>query len=241
MASFKIYAPAQMNFAANILMNKIKELGHSCERVPGINKHSNDYYIVYNSAMLKVFPKRLISYQTEQSGTRWFNDRYREILSWSVAVWEYCESNLFEYYNPNISMVKPGIEIQPKVEKDIDVLFYGGINERRKNALNGIMCMKVDNVWNDDMQKLISRAKTVLNIHYYEPNCFETFRINEALSHNCNVVSEHSLYGIEPYEGIVKFGEINELKDLLKQVETFDHDISHLDNTEQIKEALKLL
>jgi hypothetical protein len=91
------------------------------------------------------------------------------------------------------------------------------------------------------MQPIIARSKTVLNIHYYKPNVFEIFRANECLSHHCNFVSEHSLHSTENYKDIVKFGELHDLKDLLSSVDEFKHDISHLDNTEEIRKALKTI
>jgi hypothetical protein len=235
----KVYAPLQMDFAANILVEKIKSLGKSCERVARLEKDSKDVWIIYNSAMAWTLPEKLISYQTEQSGTHWFSDKYRERLSNSIAVWEYCDGNLHEYENKNVSIVTPGISIQPKVKKDIDVLFYGAMNERRKESLKNINCMVIENKLGNPMRELLNRSKTVLNIHYYNPNIFESFRANECLSHHCNFVSEYSLHGAENYKDVVSFGTLNELKDLIASVGEFKHDISHLDNTEQIREALK--
>jgi len=235
----KVFAPLQMDFAANILVKKINSLGVMCERVGKLEKDNQHLWIIYNSAMAWQLPSKFISYQTEQNGTNWFSDKYRRTLKQSVAVWEYCEGNLHEYSNPNTFIVNPGIDIKPKTRKDIDVLFYGAMNDRRKQALKDINCKIVTNSMGEEMRKLLSRTKTILNVHYYQPNCFETFRANEALSHNCNIVSEHSLYGIEPYKGIVKFGELHELKHLLTTVKDFDHNIEHIDNTEQIREALK--
>jgi len=237
----KVYAPLQMDFAANILVKKINALGKQCERVDKLDARSKDVWIIYNSAMAWCLPERYISYQTEQNGTHWFSDKYRERLSKSLAVWEYSEGNLFEYENKNISIVTAGIDIQPKRTKDIDVLFYGALNERRKQALKGINCKVVDNLLGAAMQSVIARSKTVLNIHYYKPNVFEIFRANECLSHHCNFVSEHSLHSTEKYKDIVKFGELHELKDLLSSVGEFNHDISHLDNTEEIRKALKTI
>ena len=237
--TIKVYAPLQMDFAANILVKNINRLGYSCERVDKLEADKRNIWVVYNSAMAWALPSKLISYQTEQNGTHWFSDKYRERLAKSIAVWEYCDSNLFEYSNPNTSIVRPGIEPQPKQRKDIDVLFYGAMNDRRKNALRGLNVKVFNNVLGDDMRRLLHRAKTVLNIHYYEPNGIESFRLNEALSHNCNVVSEYALHGCEPYKDIVKFGTIPELKGLLSTVGEFNHDISHLDNIEEIREALK--
>ena len=237
----KVYAPLQMDFAANILVKKINALGKPCERVDKLDARSKDVWIIYNTAMAWTLPERYISYQTEQNGTHWFSDKYRERLRKSLAVWEYSEGNLFEYEHKNISIVTAGIDIQPKRTKDIDVLFYGALNERRKQALKGINCKVVDNLLGAAMQTVIARSKTVLNIHYYKPNVFEIFRANECLSHHCNFVSEHSLHSTEKYKDIVKFGELHELKDLLASVGEFNHDISHLDNTEEIRKALKTI
>lgn len=235
----KVYAPLQMDFAANILVKKINSLGRSCERVSKLHPDKQNAWIIYNTAMAWTLPERFISYQTEQSGTHWFSDKYRERLSKSIAVWEYCAANKSEYDHKNISIVTPGVEIQPKAKKDIDLLFYGAINERRKQALRGLNCKVVNNVMGNAMQSLLARTKTVLNVHYYEPNVFEMFRANECLSHHCNFISEHSLHGVKPYKDIVKFGELHELKELIESVGEFNHDISHLDNTEQIRKALK--
>lgn len=235
----KVYAPLQMDFAANILVKKINSLGRSCERVNKLYPDKQSVWIIYNSAMAWTLPDRYISYQTEQNGTHWFSDKYRERLSKSIAVWEYCAANKFEYEHKNILIVSAGIQVQPKIKKDIDLLFYGAINERRKQALQGINCKIVNNVMGAAMQSLLARSKTVLNIHYYDPNVFEMFRANECLSHHCNFVSEHSPHGVKPYKDIVKFGELHELKDLVQSVGEFNHDISHLDNTEEIRKALK--
>lgn len=87
------------------------------------------------------------------------------------------------------------------------------------------------------MREILSRVKTVVNIHYYDKSPLEIFRINEALSHHCNVVSEHSMGG-EKYADVVKFGTIPELNKLALNMPAFNHDISKFCNFDEIKKAM---
>lgn len=242
---FKIYAPLQMYFASRLLYKQMVRLGKSVEIVNRIDpKDESSIWIIYNNSLSWTVPKYYISYQTEQKGTHWFNDRYYERLSKSLAVWEYNEGNIecYKHCNPNIQIVSTGIDLQPKQPKKIPLLFYGAISERRKKALediNGItiICDKLG----VSMQPILSSAKTVVNIHYYDKSPLETFRINEALSHHCNIVSEHSTSGDSDYADIVTFGNINELKYLVDICEKPTPDLSKFDNFEQIKFALSCL
>jgi len=240
---FKIYAPLQMQFASMILcyhMNNIKK--GSTEIVTRIDpKDDKHIWIMYNNSLSWALPKHFISYQTEQKGTHWFNERYYDRLSKSIAVWEYNEVNLpaYQHLNNNISIVSPGVLPQPKVKKDIDLLFYGDLSPRREKAVKTIPSMSiVKKLLGPPMRDLLNRVKTVVNIHYYDESPLETFRINEALSHNCNVVSENSL-GADKYKEFVKFASIDHLGALaLGQKDEFNMDISKLCNLEEIKNAL---
>lgn len=242
--TFKIYAPLQMQFASIILCEHLNKLGKRAEIVNRIDKNDTSHiWIMYNNSLSWAVPKHYISYQTEQIGTHWFNERYYERLSKSIAVWEYNPVNLpaYEHLNDNISVVTPGVKLQPKRNKDIELLFYGDLSPRRLEAVKTIPSMQVvKKILGPPMREILGRAKTVVNIHYYDESPLEIFRINEALSHHCNVVSEHSL-GAEKYMDIVKFGSIPELNKLALNMPTFNHDISKFCNLEEIKKALEKL
>lgn len=231
-----------MQFASIILCENLRKLGRTAEIVNRIDPNDSKHiWIMYNNSMSWTLPKHFISYQTEQKGTHWFNERYYERLSKSIAVWEYNEINLdaYQHLNDNISIVTPGVKLQPKVLKDIDCLFYGDLSPRRQAAVNNMLGMMVVNKkLGQPMRDLLSRAKTVVNIHYYDQSPLEIFRINEALSHNCNVISEHSLHGDEKYKDFVRFGSINELNNLRKNLGKTNFDLSKFDNFEEIKIAL---
>lgn len=243
--NFKIYAPLQMQFASMILCENINRLVRKAEIVNRIDANDDKHiWIMYNNSLSWTVPKHYISYQTEQIGTHWFNDRYYDRLKKSVAVWEYNEINLpaYQHLNNNISIVTPGVKLQPKKVKDIDCLFYGDLSPRREKALNTMPnVMVIKKLLGPPMRDLLSRSKTVINIHYYDQSPLEIFRLNEALSHHCNVISEHSLHGDDKYRDIVRFGNINELNQLRRNAGLFNGDLSKFDNFEELKKALDKL
>lgn len=241
--TFKIYTPLQMQFASLILCYNMKKLGYHAEIATKIDQYdTKNIWIMYNNSLSWAVPKHYISYQTEQIGTHWFNDRYYDRLSKSIAVWEYNEVNLpaYQHLNSNISIVTPGVQLQPKVNKDIELLFYGDLSPRRLEAIKLIPSMQVvKKLLGPPMRDVLNRTKTVVNIHYYDQSPLEIFRVNEALSHNCNVVSEHSMYGDEKYKDIVKFGSIPELNKLALNMPPMNADISKFCNMEEIRKALE--
>jgi hypothetical protein len=224
----------------------MKKLGKQVEVVPRLDpKDTQHIWIIYNNSMSWATPKHYISYQTEQIGTHWFNERYFERLHKSVAVWEYNEVNVkaYEKLNDNISIVSPGIELQPRTHKDIDLLFYGALSDRRKHAVKTIPSMLVvEKILGPRMRELLSRTKVVVNIHYYDTSPLEIFRVNEALSHHCNVISEHSIHGDDLYRDVVKFGTIPELRSFaINSPYIPGQDIKKYCNFEQVKKALELI
>lgn len=84
-------------------------------------------------------------------------------------------------------------------QKDIDVLFYGGINDRRKQVLDALKGENwnvyiVDShhgVTNKELCNLINRSKIVINILYYDFNViFDYYRNSFVLSNNTMLISE---------------------------------------------------
>jgi hypothetical protein len=79
--------------------------------------------------------------------------------------------------------------------EDIDVLFYGSMNERRQKIIDGLRAagLRVEfafGVYAKELDYLISRAKLVLNMHFYEPGHFEILRVGYLLSNRKAVISE---------------------------------------------------
>jgi hypothetical protein len=106
------------------------------------------------------------------------------------------------------------------VEKDIDVLFYGSLNERRGAILDelrrlGVKVVSLFDVYGAERDEAIGRAKIVLNVHFYEAAIFESVRVSFLLANGACVLSEGDerdpdlepfLGGlaVEPYQGLVR-------------------------------------
>jgi len=245
--TFKIFTIPHTLFAAQHLVKQLNKLGHDASIC---NEILDDefIYIIYNAAAdnLKI-PKNYIVYQTEISTSHWFTPKYFNIIKGALAVWDYSESNVNKYraYNRNILIVPPGIEPQPTLEKDIPLLFYGWIkgSQRRFSALRAIerkMPIKiVTATMGSEMWDILSRTKTVVNIHYYNNSPLELFRINEALSFGCHVISEIPYSPV--YRNFVHFYQTeSQLLQLIKkcEIKPFEYDLNPLDNLEQINSAL---
>jgi len=121
-------------------------------------------------------------------------------------IWDYDTANLAQWnalgysYKPihvPIGYVPELSRINSTAQQDIDVLFYGSLNERRSRILNalrdaGMNVHSVFGVYGKQRDELIARAKVVLNIHFYDTKVFEIVRVSYLLSNAKAVVSEYS-------------------------------------------------
>ena len=103
------------------------------------------------------------------------------------------DSFLEDYYNSRI--VKKSF-----IEKDIDILFLGKLNRRRKNIINyfnkhyNVMIKyEVNDNSNIELCNLIERSKIVLNVLYYNNNIiFDYYRNSFILSTKTLLITEKS-------------------------------------------------
>jgi hypothetical protein len=80
-------------------------------------------------------------------------------------------------------------------DEDVDVLFYGMLNERRQAVLDdlrgrGFRAESLFGVYGTDRDAWIARSKIVINIHQYEGQAFEIARVSYLLTNRRAVVSE---------------------------------------------------
>lgn len=176
-------------------------------------KNHLDLYIILgmNSFTSKIVPHNYIVYQFEQTGnpdSTWFNKYYMNHLKNALAVWDYSSVNCQNLLNDGIKNIQyvpieymttmKKITQKPIHEKDIDIFFYGSINQRRLDIIQqlqnkGLNVVYRYNIWNDERDELISRSKIILNMHYYQKGILETARLSYLLSNDCFVVSETSV------------------------------------------------
>lgn len=172
-------------------------------------------------------PPDSILYNLEQVApdSPWMNPEAFELLR-RHTVWDYSPANVRALaelgiearhvpigYAPVLSRIRPA-------QEDVDVLFYGSVNERRRLVLRalaarGLKVRVAHGVYGPARDALIARSRLVLNLHYYESRVFEIVRVSYLLANRRAVVSERGLDPeLEaPFESGVAFADYDELAD----------------------------
>ncbi len=148
---------------------------------------------------------KIVLFNQEQLHAKQRNFCTNEYLNWlkqADEVWDYDEKNI-EYLQKIRSDVKLHV-LKPfkdwskyqVPEKDIDILFYGAMNEHRATVLSELR--KRYNVvsvvgFGDALDEFILRSKVLLNIHfYYECAMQEQARMIRWIGAPCRIISEKS-------------------------------------------------
>lgn len=221
------------------LMAGLLELGHKALHqtnaiVPDGRNIVLGAHLLHKSA-LESLPKDTIIYNFEQlSRDGWFmNSAYQHALS-SFEVWDYSEKNI-EYLKAldepvNVKHVPIGYakalsNIPKQSKQDIDVLFYGSMNDRRNKIIKdlkaaGMRVSVLTGVYGAQRDAAIARAKVVLNMHFYETQIFEIARVSYLLANKKAVVSEvNPETHIDPeLVECVKFAEYDALVEACKEI-----------------------
>lgn len=124
-------------------------------------------------------------------------------LKQADEVWDYDEQNI-----EVLKLIRPDVQLHilkpykdwskyAPVAKDIDILFYGSMNEHRVKILNELKKKyKVAIIQTWDWRVLdsyIMRSKVLLNLHYYyESSMQEQARMIRWIGAPCRIVSEKS-------------------------------------------------
>lgn len=166
-----------------------------------------------------VMPKDAIVFNTEQVAAvgkaEYLMQSYEQFRS--HVVWDYSETNAERLRSLGMErVVLCPIGYVPSMQRsaildyagpeDIDVLFYGSVNPRRRAVLDaldaaGLKVVRPDRefegrrtfgIYGEERDRLIARAKVVLNLHYYEWSraIFEVFRVSHLLANRKCVVTE---------------------------------------------------
>ncbi len=191
-----------------LLALSIRSLGHSCRFEPGtFDPGARNIVLAYQVFKRSRPPesKALIVYQLEQLSHRegWFSNRLKSILKAATAVWDYSGQNVEFLHRQGISQARllpigfhPGLETIVHREPEIDVLFYGSMNQRRGEIIERLsrrLEVKVlTGVYGRERDEFISRSRIVLNMHYYSSQIMEQARISFLLNNRCFVVTESS-------------------------------------------------
>jgi len=171
--------------------------------------------VIFNAHRLApgVLPDDAIIYNAEQVRSDWEKSDvgrvYLERLRQHV-VWDYSATNIERLRGLGAKRVVhcrvgygPGtrVIIPRPCEEDVDVLFVGSTNERRAIVLFDLAAKKLKvetlfGVYGAERDAWISRAKVVLNIHFYAQPIFEVFRCSHLFVNSKCVVTEGG--GVDP-------------------------------------------
>jgi len=201
---------------ALLLKCALSDCGLRCDMA--VNEPLNDatnvilgYHLISDPAVLS--GTRYIPYQLEQLSMQEgvYSDKNRRILAGAAEVWDYSLENRAFLRRSGIAAQHLPLgfhealeRIAKTDEKDIDILFYGSMNERRKRILDALAgCFKVKalfGVYGNERDAWIGRSRLVVNIHHYEAKIFEAVRLSYLMNNGIFFVSEDS--ALNPYPDI---------------------------------------
>jgi hypothetical protein len=139
-------------------------------------------HLVLGAHILTVLPRTYIVFNLEQLSSRWITKRYMLMMSRALVVCDFSAANvqalqrkLPKVFCCKLPLYVPVAAAAPPQEPSFDVLFYGCENERRVLMLQllqaeGLQCHFELGyaLWGETRDELVSSAKVVLNLHYYE-------------------------------------------------------------------------
>jgi len=155
--------------------------------------------------MVGQLPPNTVAYNFEQVEDALFE--WAPVLTALFArteVWDYSARNVERLramaprlFHVPLGTVPEMTRIAPAEPQDIDVLFYGAVNDRRRALLKAIadsgMALKaVFGCYGAARDGLIARAKLVLNLHKHSAEVFEIPRVSYLLANRKAVVAEIS-------------------------------------------------
>jgi hypothetical protein len=198
---------------AEALHHGLRALGHDSVLGTDLDLRGRQHLIL-GANLLAVArrrpPEGAILYNLEQvqEGSPWFDGGLLGLYR-RHPLWDYSRLNaeaLVRLGVPRPALVPvgwvPELERIPAAEEDLDVLFYGSVNERRRDLLlelerKGARVHAVCGVYGEERDRLVARSRMVLNVHFYEARVFEVVRVSYLLANGRLVVSER---GADPEE-----------------------------------------
>lgn len=173
------------------------------------------------------FPKDTILYNAESAEQSEHFDTITQAFLREYEVWDFNDYNaklLNDRYGTKIKKsflmgyIKQLDVINHDRTKDIDILFMGAINNRRKKILDdmkniGLNVVHLFGVYGKEKDLIIERSKLHINIHSQGPRVLEPFRINYYLINGCPILSEmtNDLVEFKTLKDIICFRDYSEL------------------------------
>lgn len=169
---------------------------------------NNILYFVLCPQAWKRLPASRVSIQMEQyDAKRFFTKTNMLYLQGSLLTFDFSKVNITEiskkhsFYRSTRHIIVSAPDRVPQrsdhlAQKDFDLVFYGSMNSRRREALdrlkNDFRILEITKNYGNTLHSQLSRATACLNIHHYESALFESPRIIECISIGLPVISEPS-------------------------------------------------
>lgn len=250
-----ILSSVHSRYVANILKERFCHYRFDCKVYFAYSEDIKvDLFLVICPQIFPTLPpgnKRIIFQMEQSTSTRWFTEKYISDLMESKAVLDYSLENIENlvklgmprgalHYLP-IGASANHFNIHPQL-KVYDFIFYGDyLSSPRRQALLKALSEKykvliIQDVFEDELFLALSKAKVVINIHYYEHPLLETTRICECLSLGLPVLSEATLdmSNYPEFSNAVTYFEMGSAKDLLKQADSL---MKNMPNSEVMNKA----
>ncbi len=232
--NYKIYTTKIGLYIADCLKYMLDKMKYNTQIVYNIseediinnNNNPNEIYIILFCQTLQIIPSKnkYIIYQLEQvKQSKWIDNLYLKRIEESLFTLDYSLYNYKNYekkyrkkiYHFPIPIIKK-LNINNNIEIIYDLLFFGNLNNRRKNICrmikNKYNILVINNLFGDDLYNIIMKSKIILNIHFYKNAILETARINDVLRFNKLIISEKSCDNdmMEIYNNIIYCDEIED-------------------------------
>jgi hypothetical protein len=221
---------------AETLHHALRALGHDSVLSTRLDNRRRRH-IVLGANLLPRWPQPLpedsILYNLEQisADSPWLSPAYLDLLR-RHRVWDYSESNLRALAGHGITGELLPIGWMPQLERiaveplrDVDVLFYGSVGDRRRDVLmqikqSGLRLASLFNVYGPERDRWIARSRLVINLHHYPACLFEAVRVSYLLGNGTCVVSERGSDATleHAYAGAVAFSDYHTLLSTCQRV-----------------------
>lgn len=230
-----VLATKHVSFIAHNLKKALASVGISSDVIYDEPErgYDNCLHIVLCPQMFERLPDLYFVFQLEQHvSKRWMTEKYFKLLSQAISVIDYSLDNINYFINNGFSYKQlyylPIRPVDVCIDKgcyEYDVLFYGDMSsDRRKIVLSKLqkefnvkICTEV---FGEELYREISKAKVVVNIHFYENALLESTRLSELISLGKMVVSEEGVNKVENdcFRSYVKFVPEGDVESLIKEI-----------------------
>jgi hypothetical protein len=233
---------------ANDFKNSLEQVGCRVVLKHDFDQSSQDLHIILGPRRFVQMPNLYIIYQLEQyDRSGWITPKVVSFIRHSLITLEYNRVNLSKFDSEMRKHVTyQPVPITPQMiqingyDNQYDLLFYGGLSERRQKILNalkhrGFKIMICDNKFGQDLLQVLTKTKIVLNLHICDQCLFEVVRIHEVLRYLNLIISEKPSNPEDQsyitYHDVVNFVDpiTSDLKNLEQLVIQIGYCLSHFD------------